>query len=397
MAVVEIKNVKVEKGIIYFITEKNQVAKIDFNNSKVYGVSGKELRTIPNYMDCKLLKFVNNNNDNKINTFLEIADSAIYSGNYIKTVCFNLLTLDKLINLNCLPKQFIKKSISCQIDFSLLSKIIKWLKETENLRMLDLCVNYPKLVEEYYRSIMRYEFDNIVDKSLYKDLISQDNKNKIYNNYYISDRDVYSIINNTKIFGKIGELTKKHLNLILYWTAHEEFFGWVGDIFRSKKNIRNLFHYFEVCEALEIEPEKKNPCKHICQMEKAYEDIKNKEQDKILLEKYNENFKRFFYENDKYTVIMPKTTKEFITEGDNLNNCLGWNNYAGKVASGERIVLFVRKKENIDKSYIAMDLYYSHNMHGWYINQYFTYNNSSPSDLSFRHEYNIFLENFVNK
>lgn len=395
---VEIKNVKVEKGIIYFETVKNQVAKIDFNNKKVYGVSDKELRTIPNYMACELSKFIDENNNNKINMFLKIANSSVISGNYIATVCSKLLTLDKLINLNCFSEKFIRNSYFSQIDFTFLSKIIKWSKEKEeNLKAFNSCHNYLCLVETYQKSVIYYEFDNLFNKSPYKDLIPKKNKDKIYNTYYTNNNNVYSIINSLKVFGKIGELTKKHLNLIFYWVAHEEFFGWVNDIFHSKKYIKNLFHYFEICDILGIEPEKKNPCKHICQMDKAYDEIKNKEQDKILLEKYNENFKRFFYENDKYTVIMPKTTKEFVNEGDTLNNCLGWNNYAGKVASGEHIVLFVREKENINKSYVAMDLYYSNNMHGWYINQYLTYNNNYPADVSFRNEYSTFLKNFVNK
>ena len=182
----------------------------------------------------------------------------------------------------------------------------------------------------------------------------------------------------------------------MHWIAHEEFFGWNPSIFNGKKHIKSICSYFEACELLEVKPEKQNPVKHICQIERAYEDIKNKEQDKILLEKYNKNFEKFFFENDKYTVIMPKTTKEFIVEGDTLNNCLGWNNYAGRVAKGECVVLFVRKKENIDKSYVAMDLYHS-DRHGWYINQYYTYNNQSPTDLTFKEEYQNFLKDVINK
>ena len=110
-----------------------------------------------------------------------------------------------------------------------------------------------------------------------------------------------------------------------------------------------------------------------------------------MLEKYNENFEKFFFENDKYTVIMPKNVMDFIQEGEALNNCLGWNNYVDKVIANYNTILFVRKKENVNKPYVAMDIV--KNRFGTYqINQYYGHNNSYPAGDTFKEEYAQFLK-----
>lgn len=395
MSVVEIKNVKIEKGIVYFETEKNQIAQINFNTDEIFGVSGKKLITFPNYMIVGLKDYTSSMisvNDNKTKDILSIMKYAFNGKNYIHDTCSKLLKLDKMYNMG-LPRSFMRDSYSCEIDFTLLAKAVKWAKEQDDINLET--INYISLIEKYKESYIKVEFDNLIDKSPYKNLISPSDKEKLYKKYYNSN---YSFTSLKDCYKKIqvNEIMNKYFNIFLHWIAHEEFFGWNPSIFTGKKYIKNISAYFEACELLGVKPEKQNPCKHICQIDRIYEDIKNKDQDKVLLEKYNENFKKFFYENDKYTVIMPKTTKEFIVEGDILNNCLGWNNYAEKVSKGMCIVLFVRKKDNVNKSYVAMDLSYN-KRYGWYINQYLTYNNQSPKDLTFKGEYQNFLRDVISK
>lgn len=387
---VEIKNVKIEKGIVYFATVKNQVAQINFNTDEVFGVSGKKLITFPEYMLTYLTNYYESMaevNDDKTKNILYIMRNVCTNKNSIHHTCTKLLTLDKMYNMG-LSYTFMRSSYSCEIDFTLLAKAIKWAKEQDDINLET--ISYNLLIRKYKENYAIVEFNDLIDKSPYKDLISVEDRTEFYKNYYISDAEYYSLKDNNKKI-RLNEITNKYLNIFLHWIAHEEFFGWNFSIFNGKKCVKNISTYFEACELLEVKPEKKNPCKHICQMDKAYNDYMNREQDKILLEKYNRNFEKFFYENDKYTVIMPKTTKEFITEGNILNNCLGWNNYAGKVAKGECIVLFVRKKKNIDKAYVTMDLHYRITQKKWAIDQYYTYNNTLPTDLTFKYEYQNFL------
>ena len=391
---VEIKNVKIEKGIIYFETVKNQVAQINFNTNEVFGVSGKKLVTFPEYMLAYLTNYYNDItvNDDKTKDILHIMRNVCTNKNSVHHTCSKLLSLDKMYNMG-LPYEFMRSSYSFAIDFVLLAKAIKWSKEQDDINLKT--IGYNSLIRKYKENYAKVEFDNLIEKSPYKNLITYEDREKLYTEYYTSTCAYYSLKDNDKKI-QLNEIADKYFNIFLHWIAHEEFFGWCPAIFDYKKNVKNISAYFEACELLGVKPEKQNPCKHICQIEKAYTDYMNKEQDKILLEKYNENFEKFFYENDKYTVIMPKTTKEFIAEGNALNNCLGWNNYAGRVAKGECIVLFVRKKENIDKSYVAMDLYYSNRQKKWVINQYYTYNNTYPAELTFKDEYQNFL-NTINE
>ena len=93
-------------------------------------------------------------------------------------------------------------------------------------------------------------------------------------------------------------------------------------------------------------------------------------------------------------MIFPMTATEFVLEGDALNNCLGWNGYAKKVAEGKNIIAFVRYKAKVDKPYIACDImkYRDH----LYINQFYGINNSIPDDVKAL-EYKQELAEFLKK
>jgi hypothetical protein len=169
-----------------------------------------------------------------------------------------------------------------------------------------------------------------------------------------------------------------YLNFLIYWMAFEEMPKWENRIF-NYENFGCLKEYFDACKILKIKPSKTNPVKHILRTESLYADYLNKEKNIKLLERYNENFEKFFFENEEYTVIMPKSVEELIQEGETLNNCIGHGGYDDKIINGTSIILFVRKKDNIHKSYAAMEIFHRDD-NRYVINQYYTYNNENPRD-----------------
>jgi hypothetical protein len=89
------------------------------------------------------------------------------------------------------------------------------------------------------------------------------------------------------------------------------------------------------------------------------------------------------------------TAAEFTIEGDALNNCLGWNGYAEKVAQGKHIIAFVRYKAKVNKPYIACDI--TKNGYGkLHINQFYGMNNNTPDDVRAM-EYKQELAEFLKK
>ena len=60
--------------------------------------------------------------------------------------------------------------------------------------------------------------------------------------------------------------------------------------------------------------------------------------------------------NDKYTVIVPESSKEIIQEGEMQHNCVGKMGYIEKMAKRATIICFLRKSEEPDKSFVTIEL-----------------------------------------
>ena len=55
------------------------------------------------------------------------------------------------------------------------------------------------------------------------------------------------------------------------------------------------------------------------------------------------------WSDGKFTVIMPRTSKEIVEEGVRQNHCVG--RYCERVAVGESIILFLRRADDPDKNF----------------------------------------------
>ncbi len=55
-----------------------------------------------------------------------------------------------------------------------------------------------------------------------------------------------------------------------------------------------------------------------------------------------------------YSIVMPSTSREIVQEGVNQSHCVG--RYCERVAKGESIVLFVRRKDAPDQSWYTMEI-----------------------------------------
>ena len=96
------------------------------------------------------------------------------------------------------------------------------------------------------------------------------------------------------------------------------------------------------------------------------------------------------FEDDKFIVKVPTTYKELLAEGTALRNCLGHYEYNHFVRNGRRRIVFIRRKNFPDKSYIACDIdVYTND-----IQQYLRYGNETVIDtdaLEFKEKYQDYL------
>ena len=71
---------------------------------------------------------------------------------------------------------------------------------------------------------------------------------------------------------------------------------------------------------------------------------------KAFVEK-NHNFEFLnIINNDTYQVIIPTTLSEYISEAEQNHNCVYKNSYYKKMASKNCLIMFVRKKKDIEKN-----------------------------------------------
>ena len=66
------------------------------------------------------------------------------------------------------------------------------------------------------------------------------------------------------------------------------------------------------------------------------------------------DYSKWFFEDDEYVTVFPKSKQDFITEGQKQNNCVG--GYYNYVIENKRIVTFIRRKDDIDKPLVTCDI-----------------------------------------
>lgn len=74
-----------------------------------------------------------------------------------------------------------------------------------------------------------------------------------------------------------------------------------------------------------------------------------------LIEATHDSLCRFAEWSDgRFTVIMPRTSREIVEEGVRQNHCVG--RYCERVAVGESIILFLRRADEPSKNFFAMEI-----------------------------------------
>lgn len=114
---------------------------------------------------------------------------------------------------------------------------------------------------------------------------------------------------------------------------------------------------------------------------------KNKETD-LMLEKQCKKYSKLLqdFSND-LILIFPHNTNDFIEEGKTLHHCVGRMGYNKKMASDKSLIIFVRKKEEMNKPYVTME----YDQHTKQILQLYAENDTTPNNDVKNEIYNLWL------
>ena len=104
---------------------------------------------------------------------------------------------------------------------------------------------------------------------------------------------------------------------------------------------------------------------------------------------YSRYANKISFENNDFEVILPTCREDFKKEADSQHNCV-YTTYFPKVLKNETIVVFIRRKAEIAKSYITCEI----NIITGQIKQYLAIYNHPVTDknaINFKKDYQTFL------
>lgn len=176
----------------------------------------------------------------------------------------------------------------------------------------------------------------------------------------------------------------KTLRLAYQWWKNEGEWGCDGSYYRFAGQVRQFLNKAAV---LSYAPQKLHFYEQFTQVSKAYE-LYKEEHDKTLLTEWYAKFNLRF-SNNLFEVVIPQSKQDFVDEAANQHNCV-FRTYYPMVIDRETLVVFIRRKEDINNSFITCEI----DPKDGQIIQYLKQFNAHPTNkntLDFRTLYQTFL------
>lgn len=154
-----------------------------------------------------------------------------------------------------------------------------------------------------------------------------------------------------------------------------------------------LRQFFSLCDKLGVEPPKEDFYRSFINFKREYEMRKKEIDAAALTRNYNRKRDALTFEMGDYCVVIPQTSDDFKREADSQHNCV-FSTYLSQVVEGKTHVVFIRRKDALDKSVITCEVWNGH------ITQFLERYNCRPTDselLAFKDAYQRHLADNWNK
>ena len=205
------------------------------------------------------------------------------------------------------------------------------------------------------------------DKNIYAFL--EENKNKEYHNssnfesdfrYFIAKKNGFIIphwvVRKCYLTKRLSNFIKKYKNNSKAKNIFNKIFSSSGYFYNGWQYtiLAQIDDYITLCGKLNVPIETGDFFRNYDNILKIKESREREAKEMIF--KKSQAEKNLFFENEEFITIIPTTYKEIHEEGEKLHNCLGtieWRNY---LSEGIRKVVFIRRKNRPNESYIACDI-----------------------------------------
>lgn len=261
-------------------------------------------------------------------------------------------------------------------------------QEVLNLKQIESIVEATNMSLNFYENIEDFSKLNTKD-IIYALNFIQENMNIF--GWFCIDEDSIKLIK-AIIFHKQLNLpnTIKNHSLLIAIMEHKEITYYMYELqAMSNLGIRieeYIAEFVEYCTMLELPFKKKG--KSFCEYLDELTEIYNNKKDVVIQKKLQNCNNKLKFENDKYIVLVPNSIEQYQNEANSQNNCV--MSYVNRVAQNKTNVVFIRKKDNIDKSYITCEVDNNYN-----IKQYLLSCNRrviDVEDLDFKYKYQRYLD-----
>lgn len=227
--------------------------------------------------------------------------------------------------------------------------------------------------KDFAKYVKEYPEKSIEDFTREYEIIYWMKKNNIKETPYVTIEELEHI--------RRGNFDEKDLPYIInyfnhgikdYYTTAE---GYDGSMYAQYGIMfSQLRTYFEMCNDLEKKPTKDDFFRDYINTIREYRIKKANIDDKKIKEQY-QKYPALAFENDIFKVIIPQTVKDFTQEANEQRNCVQ-SIYLSRVIRGMTNVVFIRRKDNIEHSYITCEV-----TNDGKINQYLGKGNSYVHDM----------------
>lgn len=153
------------------------------------------------------------------------------------------------------------------------------------------------------------------------------------------------------VFKSYSTWSKEKIQRALYYLAKG-----VYEYHYSSDAIGRIATYFDYCDKLGETPSKGDFMRLYVEAKRRYELRKIEFDNKAIRDYQLAKASALNFEYDDFVVVIPTTSAEIITEGERQSNCVG-RLYLPKVIDKERHIVFVRRKDDIDKNFITCEIY----------------------------------------
>lgn len=265
-----------------------------------------------------------------------------------------------------------------------------------NAIMEDDIVELALKNKTFFTYLVKYIQDNYNTAFTFGHYLESAYHNYDIRNLAICDNDYYGAecLQKTRVVSAFYNLAKEYheiidFNTICYYLTHGLYDKWA---YRWRNNQtyydmeRDLSQLLSMCLEMDYHPPKdKWMVVDLAVRKMYYQFLDNKDREPLNLNP------ALAYHNDNFTVVIPNNILDYRQEADRQQNCV-YSMYAPKVVRKETQVVFVRRNDDLENSYITCEV----RMNGT-IAQYLFANNRPVKNDTPEWEFRVEYQNYLNK